>query len=251
MVKLFSVLILMAANLSATPVRAVNGQPAIKLGMSAAMSGPAQSLGTDMRAGLESYFARVNQEGGVSGRPLELIVKDDGYVPEEAIRNMHALIDKENVLAVIGNVGTPTAQVTVPIGIEKKTLMFGFFTGAGLLRTKPPNRYVFNYRASYGQETAAMVQGLLARGILPYEIAIFAQDDAYGDAGYAGVMRGLEAAGNLPGQGLVQGRYERNTLDVEKALLDIVDAPSLSASPDAHYPKRSTSTFPLLVVRRS
>ena len=204
---------------------ATESRPPIRLGMSSALSGPAQSLGTGMKIGIESYLSRVNREGGVHGRKLEFIVMDDGYVPAAAIRNMHALIGERKVLAVLGNVGTPTAAVTVPIATKEKTLLFGAFTGAGLLRRTPPNRYVINYRASYTQETAAMVQGLLARGVLPYEIAIFSQDDGYGDAGYAGVMRGLEAAGFRQGHRLPHGRYERNTLDVEQGLLEILEAP--------------------------
>ena len=199
--------------------------PPIRLGMSAALSGPAQSLGTGMKIGIESYLARINREGGVHGRQLEFVAMDDGYVPEAAVRNMHTLIDEENVLAVLGNVGTPTAKVTVPIVTQKKTLLFGAFTGAGLLRPSPPNRYVINYRASYFQETATIVQGLLEQGILPYEVAIFTQNDAYGDAGYAGVMRGLEAAGYHNGARLAHGRYERNTLDVAQAMLTILEAP--------------------------
>lgn len=200
-------------------------RPPIILGMSTALSGPAQSLGTGVKAGVETYFARVNWDGGVHGRELVLVAMDDGYVPEAAAQNMTALIDEENVLAVLGNVGTPTAKVTVPIATEKRTLLFGAFTGAGLLRPSPPNRYVINYRASYLQETAAMVQGLLARGVLPYEIAIFSQDDAYGDAGYSGVMQGLKDAGYVHGYRLAHGRYERNTQDVEKGLLEILEAP--------------------------
>jgi len=200
-------------------------RPPIVLGMSAALSGPAQSLGSGMKAGMAAYFARVNWEGGVHGRKIELIAMDDGYVPAAAAQNMTALIDDENVLAVLGNVGTPTAKVTVPIATEKKTLLFGAFTGAGLLRPTPPNRYVINYRASYLQETAAMVRGLLVRGILPYQIAIFSQDDAYGDAGYAGVMKGLEDSGYVHGYRLAHGRYERNTREVEQGLLAILEAP--------------------------
>lgn len=200
-------------------------RPPIVLGMTTALSGPAQSLGSAMKAGMEAYFARVNWDGGVHGRELVLVAMDDGYVPEAAAQNMAALIDEEKVLAVLGNVGTPTAKVTVPIATEKKTLLFGAFTGAGLLRPSPPNRYVINYRASYLQETAAMVRGLLARGILPYQIAIFSQDDTYGDAGYAGVMRGLKDAGYVHGYRLAHGRYERNTTDVENGLLAILEAP--------------------------
>ncbi|MCZ6576792.1 MAG: ABC transporter substrate-binding protein [Acidiferrobacterales bacterium] len=226
MSKVVLMLVLTAAVLPA-PVAAQGeaAPPPIRLGMTAALSGPAQSLGTGMKIGIESYFDRVNWDGGVHGRKLELIVMDDGYVPEAAMRNMHALIDEEKVLAVLGNVGTPTAKVTVPIATNKKTLLFGAFTGAGLLRPTPPNRYIVNYRASYLQETAAMVRGLLKQGILPYQIAIFTQNDAYGDAGYTGVMRGLEAAGYRQGHQLPHGRYERNTLNVEQGLLKILEAP--------------------------
>jgi branched-chain amino acid transport system substrate-binding protein len=199
--------------------------PPIHVGMSSALSGPAQSLGLGMKVGIETYFARVNREGGVHNRRLVLISMDDGYVPQAAAQNMITLIDEENVLAVLGNVGTPTAKVTVPIATEKKTLLYGAFTGAGLLRPNPPNRYVINYRASYLQETAAMVRGLLSHGVLPYQIAIFSQDDAYGDAGYEGVMHGLREAGYLHGYRLAHGRYERNTQDVTRGLLEILEAP--------------------------
>lgn len=211
--------------LASVPARSDTDQTPIVLGTSTALSGPAQSLGTGVKLGMEAYFARVNRRGGIRGRAITLVSLDDGYVPEAAAHNMKKLIDEEQVLAVLGNVGTPTAKVTVPIATERRTLLFGAFTGAGLLRPTPPNRYVINYRASYLQETAAMVRGLLDGGILPYQIAIFSQDDSYGDAGYAGVMRGLEEAGYLFGYRLAHGRYERNTVDVEKGLLAILEAP--------------------------
>jgi hypothetical protein len=65
---------------------------------------------------------------------------------------MQELYEKQQVFGFIGNVGTPTAQVALPYALERKTLFFGAFTGAGLLRRDPPDRYVFNYRASYAEE---------------------------------------------------------------------------------------------------
>ena len=197
----------------------------IILGMSTALSGPAQSLGIEMKTGIESYFARINEEGGVFGRRLKFITLDDGYVPEAAIRNMHILIEEEKVLAVLGNVGTPTAAVTIPIATEKKTLLFAPGTGAELVRQRPPNRYVINYRASYTQETAVMVRGLLESGISPHEIAIFTQNDSFGDDGYMGIIKSLQAAGYDQGHFLPHGRYERNTINVEQGLLTILEAP--------------------------
>ena len=101
--------------------------------MSAALTGPASALGNGVKTGIESYFARVNAAGGVQGRSIELVALDDGYEPDRAAPNMETLIDHDNVVAVMGNVGTPTAIVTVPNA--KKTLLFGC-----LLYTSPSPR---------------------------------------------------------------------------------------------------------------
>lgn len=192
--------------------------------MSTALEGPAKGLGTNVKLGIEAYFDQINKSGGINGRSLELIALDDGYEPSKAATNMRKLIDEEKVLAIIGNVGTPTAVVTVPIANEKKTLLFGAVTGAGLLRKTPADRYVINYRASYGQETAAMVTGLLQAGIKPEEIALFTQNDGYGDAGYNGAIAALKASGFNDANKIIHGRYKRNTTNVEEGLGIILDA---------------------------
>lgn len=196
----------------------------IKVGMSAALTGPASALGNGVRDGIESYFKRVNAAGGVNGNMIALTALDDGYEPNKAAPNMAQLIDQDGVVAVLGNVGTPTAIVTVPIANAKKTLLFGAYTGAGVLRKSPPDRYVINYRASYAEETGAMVKGLLASGIKPQEIAFFTQNDGYGDAGYNGAVAALKAEGFADAAQLAHGRYTRNTTNVEQALGTILDA---------------------------
>ena len=109
---------------------------------------------------------------------------------------MKQLYEKDQVFGIIGNVGTPTAAVAVPYALERKMLFFGAFTGANMLRNDPPDRYVFNYRASYVEETDAVVRYLVKmRRIPPQQIAVFAQQDSYGDAGFAGVAKALRAHG--------------------------------------------------------
>ena len=196
----------------------------IRVGMSTALTGPAEALGKGMRLGIESYFHKVNAAGGINGQQIRLITLDDGYEPDRTAPNMRTLIDREKVVAVIGNVGTPTAIVSVPIANERKTLLFGAFTGAGVLRQTPPDRYVINYRASYAEETSAMIKGLLQAGIKPQEIAFFTQNDGYGDAGYFGAIEALQATGFSAVDGLTHGRYTRNTLNVEEGLGEILDA---------------------------
>jgi len=103
-------------------------------------------------------------------------------------------------------------------------VLFGAFTGAGVLRKNPPERYVVNYRASYAEETAVMIDGLLSNGIKPEQIAFFTQNDGYGDAGYNGAIAALKAKGYADAEKLARGRYERNTDNVENGLGTILQA---------------------------
>jgi ABC-type branched-subunit amino acid transport system substrate-binding protein len=165
----------------------------------------------------------INLQGGIQGRSLCLIALDDGYEPERTVTNMHRLIEQENAIAIIGNVGTPTAIAAVPIANLKHVPFFGAFSGAGILRRIPPDRFVINYRASYAEETAAMVQALITYGrIKPNEIAFFTQRDAYGDSGFVGGIAALKKNGLKDETQITHGRYERNSLAVENGLADIL-----------------------------
>ena len=192
-------------------------------GMSTALSGPAAELGKNMRLGIQIRLERENSLGGIDGRKVRLIAWDDGYEPDRTIPNIRNLINYEDALAIIGNVGTPTAISAIPIVNEEKTLFFAPFTGAGVLRKNPPDRYVINYRASYAEETSAMVNALIEEGGLkPEEVAFFTQRDSYGDAGFTGGINALKRHGLESETAIVHSRYERNTLVVESALADIL-----------------------------
>jgi len=202
---------------SASNVRGVTDRE-IRFGIVAPFSGSARELGRQMKLGIDTAFNRINDAGGVDGRMLRLVAADDGYEPSRTLDAMKQLYDKDQVFGYIGNVGTPTAQVAIPYALEHRTLFFGAFTGANLLRNDPPDRYVFNYRASYAEETDAVVRYLLKiRRLQPKQIAVFAQQDAYGDAGYAGVSRAFRTLGLNDGAILRLG-YKRNTLDVDDAV---------------------------------
>src|SRR6266436_1167680 len=127
---------------------------------------------------------------------LKLNAADDGCEPTRTADAMKQLYEKDQVFGIIGNVGTPTAVVAVPYALERKMLFFGAFTGDNVLRHDPPDRYVFNYRASYAEETDAVVRYLVKlRRIPPRQIAVFAQQDTYGDSGFAGVAKAVRSLG--------------------------------------------------------
>jgi len=194
----------------------------IVFGQAVPLSGSAKELGRQMKTGVEIAFEAINEAGGVNGRKLKLVTLDDGYEPERNKVVMKELAENQKVFGFVGNVGTPTAAVAIPYALEKKMLFFGAFTGASLLRKDPPDRYVFNYRASYAEETAAAVKYLIeVRRIRPAEIAVFAQNDKYGDAGFEGVARMLRRYKRDPNKILRVG-YERNTADVHAAVNEIM-----------------------------
>jgi len=193
----------------------------IRFGIAAPFTGPARKLGEEMRLGIETAFKLANDGGGVHGRHLSLVTADDGYEPARTADAMKQLYDGDQVFGIIGNVGTPTAMVSVPYALDHQMLFFGAFTGASMLRRDPPDRYVFNYRASYAEETAAAVHYLVkVRRLRPDQIAVFAQQDAYGDAGFAGVAKALRALGGDVGATL-RLNYQRNTANVVDAVAQL------------------------------
>jgi branched-chain amino acid transport system substrate-binding protein len=151
---------------------------------------------------------------------LKLIAADDGYEPARTALTMKQLYDTDQVFGFIGNVGTPTAAVSLPFSLERRMLFYSPFTGANLLRRDPPDRYVFNTRASYAEETEAAVKYLVKlRRLKPEQIAVFAQQDAFGDSGFAGVSKAVRSLrGGVDGP-ILRLNYKRNTLDIDEAVL--------------------------------
>ncbi len=188
----------------------------VVFGQSAALNGPAQELGRNMRRGIKAAFLEINQQGGIHGRQLTLLSLDDAYEPEAAIANTLQLIDEEQVFALIGAVGTPTSRSATPVAAEAGVPYIAPFTGAAFLRD-PEWLNIINLRASYNQETEEMVARLTTDlGI--QRIAVMYQDDSFGRAGYQGALLALERRGMEP---VAVGLYPRNTLAVKTALLDL------------------------------
>jgi branched-chain amino acid transport system substrate-binding protein len=206
------------ASASAGPPQRGITDREIKFGIAAPFSGASKELGRQMKLGIDTAFNRVNDAGGVNGRVLRLVAADDNYEPTKTPDAMKQLGEKEQVFGFIGNVGTPTAAVAVPWALERRMLFFGAFTGSNILRRDPPDRYVFNYRASYAEETDAVVRYLVKmRRLQPRQIAVFAQQDSYGDAGFAGVAKAFRSLG-VPDTAILRLNYQRNTVDVDDAV---------------------------------
>lgn len=223
---------------AARPAGAEDGVSAgeVLVGQCAALTGPAAALGQGMNAGLRAALEEQNAAGGVHGRKLRLIAVDDGYEPERTVDRTAQLIEGDKVFALAGYVGTPTAKVAVPIVTESKVPLVGIFSGAMLLR-EPVQRYVINVRASYDDETEALVAHFVGHGKAS-RFAVFYQNDSFGLAGLSGTEKALARRGLKL---VAKGSFERNTLAVKSGLVAVLDG-----KPDAVViigPYKPTAAF--------
>src|ERR1700736_4165544 len=185
----------------------------ILFGHAAALEGPSSALGQGMRHGILAAFAEINAKGGVHGRRLELVSRDDGYDPDRSVVQTTRLIEQDQAFALIGAVGTPTTTATVPIAAAKNVPFIGPFTGAAFL-CAPDLHSVVNIRASYAAEAEAWIKHLTEH-LHVKSIAIFYQDDSFVRDGLAGVKLALEKRRM---ELTAEGTFERNTKAVGSAL---------------------------------
>jgi ABC-type branched-subunit amino acid transport system substrate-binding protein len=190
----------------------------ITLGMSAPLSGPNGAYGMEMQQTIQAYFSQINKAGGVNGRKLELVALDDGYETERAVANTQSLIKDKQAFALLSFFGSSPTEATMntvfgPAGVP----LVGTISGAPALRqpiaSNPNSRFMFHIRASYNDETEAIVNQMVALGLR--SIAVFYQNDGFGKAGLDGVTAALKKHELTPA---AVGTVERNALDVKAAV---------------------------------
>jgi branched-chain amino acid transport system substrate-binding protein len=177
-----------------TPQQA--NQPPIVIGVSNVQSGPSSELGHKLVLGSQSYFDLVNGNGGIQGRKIAILLKDDKYEPDPAVRNTNDLIEHDKVFFLFDYIGTPTLTRTLPLlkyYQSDNIVNVAPLTGADPQRIPPYNQFVFNIRASYHEETRVLVRYFYSKGYR--KIGLLTQADAYGKSGELGVNEALAAYG--------------------------------------------------------
>lgn len=192
----------------------------IIFGQSVALTGPIAKIGVQLVAGAKLHFDQVNAQGGIGGKMIELRSMDDGYEPERSAKNTKKLIT-EGVFGMFGYLGTPTSVASLPMVIEAKLPFLMPVTGAMALRD-PFNKYIFNLRASYDDETELIVKHLTTLGLT--KIAVAYQNDGYGKAGLSGIKQALS---HRALETVAEALVERNSSDISGAVKTL-----LAAKPD-------------------
>ncbi|KRB84532.1 ABC transporter substrate-binding protein [Noviherbaspirillum sp. Root189] len=211
---------LAAAASAAMFAISASGADDIVIGQVAPLSGVLADTGKDMVLGAKVYFDYINEQGGVHGKRIRHVVKDDGYKVDETVRLTREVISKDGALALIGFAGTGNVGELLKQKVleEANIALVAPYTGGEVLRT-PFNPYIFHIRAGYADEAEGIVDQLIMLNMK--RIGVMYQDDPFGKAGLVGVeaalkKRGLEIVGTGP--------YEKNTDNVTHAVQEIAKA---------------------------
>lgn len=181
------------------------------LAQSLPLTGPSGHIGKTFSLGIDTAVRAVNRGGGIAGRPVKIWRLDDGYEPEEALRNTRLFAVEPQILALFGYFGTPTSQAALPVAKAAGLTLIAPLTGASSLRA-PGQTDVLHFRASYEQEANRIVDHLVNDGFI--SIAVAYQNDAYGQNVLASTLKALQNHGL---QAIATAPLPRNSMDTYAA----------------------------------
>jgi ABC-type branched-subunit amino acid transport system substrate-binding protein len=165
----------------------------VVLGMSAPLSGPAAAWGS-VHLGAQAWATHVNANGGVNGRQIRVVVKDDGYVPGRAVANVTEM--KDSVFAIVGLLGTAVLNANKDLVAEAGVPVVGPFGNPRIFARQPKEKVarVFALYPDYESE-GNFLGGQIVAQTPARKAAVFYQNDDYGKEGKEGLLRGLGTAG--------------------------------------------------------
>jgi branched-chain amino acid transport system substrate-binding protein len=165
----------------------------VVIGITTPLSGPAAAWGTTA-LGAEAWAKHVNSQGGVNGRQIKIVMRDDGYNPGRAVANVTEL--KDQVFAIVGLLGTAVLNANKDAVAEAKIPVIWPYGNPQVFAKQPRDkvRGIFMVYPDYGDEGEFLVQQA-ARLEKAKKVAAFYQNDDYGKGGLEGIRRGAGKAG--------------------------------------------------------
>lgn len=200
-----------AAEVGVSDTRILLGQT---VGVTGTVAGPVK----EMNEGANAYFSKINKEGGVHGRKIDMLVLDDKFDPALTLANAETLIKKEGVFALFQGRGTPHTQGILPLITANNVPLVAPSTGADVFHT-PVNRFLFNVRAKYQDEVVTAVEHFATIGI--NAIGILHVDDAFGLDGLEGFKKAMAARKLTP---VTITKFARVKPDYNAAAAEVIKA---------------------------
>ncbi|NIA10922.1 MAG: ABC transporter substrate-binding protein [Nitrospiraceae bacterium] len=165
----------------------------ITIGTFQALSGPVAPIGIAVSHGMQAYFNMINEQGGIYGRKINLIIRDDQFNPAKTVLETKRLVEQDHVFAIVGGLGTPGC-LAVTDYLENKGVPF-IYQGSGSSKFAfPPKKYIFSVQPNYLNEGQIMVKYAL-NDLKAKNIAVIYEDDDIGNEGLEGVKKGIDKFG--------------------------------------------------------
>jgi len=226
----------------------------LTLGQSTTLSGPLGDLGQEVLKGARVYFDALNAKGGVNGRSIKLVTKDDAYDAKKTLENVNAFIAEDSVFALFGTFGTPNNEALIPLAQKAGLPVLTPYTGAPSIRGKD-SKGVFNLRASYADEMEELVKHLTTLGIK--KIGIAYQNNTFGKEVLAAAEQAMARRKVKP---VLSVSIENNASDAvaaaekllatepEALLLGVAGKPTIEFIKAANQRRKGTQMYALSVL---
>lgn len=195
-------------------------EPPIKVGLVAALSGQSAKSGEALTRGLTMAINEVNANGGVLGRPLELVRRDDESNPSKGMLAARELIQREKVAVLFGGLDTPVSLAIVPLVNQMKVPFMGIWAaGTKITENGAADNYVFRVSAVDERVDEALVKYGVDNGMKKPGMILI--NNPWGESNEAGFKRALEKRG-LANAGVE--RIQDSDLDVVPQLTRLKNA---------------------------
>lgn len=165
----------------------------IVIGTSQPLSGPAAFWGLPVTGGMDAWIKFINDQGGIHGRKLRLVALDDSYLPPRAVANTRELVDRVGVFAIVGLLGSANSFAVRDYVVEKQIIWVNPLASASIWAGFKQKKYLFVTYPSYPDEGRILTE-YAAKNMGAKSVAVFYQNDYYGQPGSLGVRRGAEQA---------------------------------------------------------
>ncbi|MTI70718.1 MAG: ABC transporter substrate-binding protein [Firmicutes bacterium] len=191
----------------------------IKIGTIAVQSGVLSFIGTPYVAGMESYFNMINENGGVNGRKIELLKKDDEFKPDKAVAAVESLIYDDEVFAIVGQLGTPGVVAAQDI-VKEKGIPSVYFGSGAVSLTKAGENF-FPVQPNYVYEGKLMSKYAFEEFKADKVVVMYQNDDVGRDGleGFKDGLKELDKSSMLPSEGEIAfGASDTDfTVQIQKA----------------------------------
>ncbi len=189
----FAVMAMVASLAAAQNANQGVSKTEITLGSIQDLSGPIAGFGKQVRLGMMLRVDEINEQGGVNGRKIKLIVEDSSYDPKKAVLAAQKLVNQDKIFAMVGHIGTAQNMAAMPVQFEKNVLNFFPVTAAREMY-EPFHRLKYSFAATYYDQMRTAVPKL-AKDKSAKKICAMYQDDEFGLEVLRGAETGLKAAG--------------------------------------------------------